>query len=45
MYFDIVTAKKNPEKIKHFEIAIKNHMDDIATFEKGTYGFVKYSKL
>ncbi|WP_425029676.1 hypothetical protein [Pantoea agglomerans] len=20
-------------------------MDDIATFEKGTYGFVKYSKL
>ena len=43
--FDITTTKKNPETIKQFETAIKNHMDDKATFEKGTYGFVKDSKV
>ncbi|PQL07319.1 hemagglutinin repeat-containing protein [Pantoea ananatis] len=43
--FDITTTKKNPETIKQFETAIKNHMADKATFEKGTYGFVKDSKV
>nr|WP_261373133.1 colicin D domain-containing protein [Yersinia bercovieri] len=43
--FDVVTTKKNPETLKQYEAAIKNHMDDTTTFEKGTYGFVKDSKV
>ncbi|ATM85660.1 hypothetical protein CRN74_05990 [Yersinia frederiksenii] len=43
--FDVVTTKKNPETLKQYEVAIKNHMDDTTTFEKGTYGFVKDSKV
>ncbi|WP_257210083.1 colicin D domain-containing protein, partial [Yersinia bercovieri] len=43
--FDVVTTKKNSETLKQYETAIKNHMDDTTTFEKGTYGFVKDSKV
>jgi filamentous hemagglutinin len=43
--FDIVTTKKNPDTLRQYEAAIKNHMDDKSTFEKGSYGFVKDSKV
>ncbi|WP_413454049.1 VENN motif pre-toxin domain-containing protein [Erwinia persicina] len=43
--FDIVTTKKNPETLKQYETAIKSHLDDAATTENGTYGFVKDSKV
>ncbi|WP_338124574.1 hemagglutinin repeat-containing protein [Ewingella americana] len=43
--FGIETTKKNPATLKQYGAAIENHMDDIATAEKGTYGFVKDSRV
>ncbi|KFB99277.1 putative heme utilization/adhesion exoprotein [Trabulsiella guamensis ATCC 49490] len=43
--FDVVTTKKNPETLKQYETAIKNHLNDKATSENGTYGFVKDSRV
>lgn len=36
--FDVVTTKKNPDTTKQYETAIKNHLNDKATGENGTYG-------
>ncbi|TJZ65616.1 hemagglutinin repeat-containing protein, partial [Chitiniphilus eburneus] len=43
--FGVTTTKKNPGTIAQFENAIKEHMSDGATVKKGTYGFVKDSKV
>jgi len=43
--FGIETTKKNPATLKQYASAIESHMEDIATAEKGTYGFVKDSKV
>lgn len=43
--FGISTTKKNPDTILQFGIAINSHMLDAATVQKGTYGFVKDSKI
>ncbi|WP_409457144.1 hemagglutinin repeat-containing protein [Pseudomonas oryzihabitans] len=43
--FGVITTKKNPETLAQFESAIKAHMSDAATVQKGTYGFVKDSKV
>lgn len=41
----ISITKKNSETLKQFESAIKDHMNDSNTVNKGTYGFVKDSKV
>lgn len=43
--FNVVTTKKNPDTLKQYETAIKNHLNDKATGENGTYGFVKDSRV
>ena len=43
--FGVITTMKNPQTLAQYEAAIKNHMNDIATIEKGVYGFVKDSKV
>lgn len=43
--FDIITTKKNPDTLKQYETAIKNHLNDKSTSENGTYGFVKDSRV
>ncbi|WP_368540970.1 hemagglutinin repeat-containing protein [Enterobacter soli] len=43
--FDVVTTKKNPDTLKQYETAIKNHLNDKSTSENGTYGFVKDSRV
>ncbi|MBT0720772.1 adhesin [Rosenbergiella collisarenosi] len=43
--FGVITTKKNPQTLGQYETAIKNHMNDAATIEKGSYGFVKDSKV
>nr|WP_314263751.1 hemagglutinin repeat-containing protein [uncultured Moellerella sp.] len=43
--FGITTTKKNPETLRQYENAINNHMVDKVTTPKGTYGFVKDSKV
>ncbi|QVB77104.1 hemagglutinin repeat-containing protein [Salmonella enterica] len=43
--FDVITTKKNPDTLKQYETAIKNHLNDKSTSENGTYGFVKDSRV
>ncbi|WP_336432535.1 VENN motif pre-toxin domain-containing protein [Providencia rettgeri] len=43
--FGITTTKKNPDTLRQYENAINNHMADKVTTPKGTYGFVKDSKV
>ena len=43
--FGVNTAKKNPNTYAKFEAAIKDHLSDAATKQKGTYGFVEDSKV
>ncbi|OPA85728.1 hypothetical protein BFW87_27200 [Pseudomonas fluorescens] len=43
--FGVVTTKKNPETLALYESAIKTHMGSTSTTQKGTYGFVKDSKV
>jgi len=43
--FGVITTMKNPQTLAQYQAAIKNHMNDIATIEKGVYGFVKDSKV
>ncbi len=43
--FGIDTTKKNSSTLKQFETAIQGHLEDAATIEKGTYGFIKGSKV
>lgn len=43
--FGVKTTKKNPKTIAEFQSAITNHLGDAATVQKGTYGFVKDSKV
>ncbi|WP_211237709.1 colicin D domain-containing protein [Shewanella waksmanii] len=43
--FGISTTKKNPKTINEFKLAIKKHMDDPITVQRGTYGLAKDSKV
>lgn len=43
--FGVNTTKKNPQTLSEFESALKCHLTDPATVQKGTYGFVKDSKV
>ena len=43
--FGIHTTKKNPQTLKQFEKAVKDHMNNPATIQKGNYGFVEGSKV
>ncbi len=43
--FEVNTTKKNPQTLAEFQNALTNHLDDVATEQKGTYGFVKDSKV
>lgn len=37
--------KKNPQTLAEFQNAITSHLGDAATVQKGTYGYVKDSKV
>jgi len=43
--FGIHTTKKNTQTLKQFEKAVKDHMNDPSTIQKGSYGFVEGSKV
>ncbi len=43
--FGINSTKKNSETLAQFESAIKDHLGDSATVQKGTYGFSKDSTV
>lgn len=43
--FGVNTTKKNPQTLTEFQNAITSHLGDAATTQKGTYGFVKDSKV
>jgi hypothetical protein len=43
--FGINTTKRNPTTLAHYQKAIACHLDDVATIEKGTYIYVKDSKV
>jgi filamentous hemagglutinin len=43
--FGITTTKRNPTTLAQYERAIVGHLDDVATIEKGTYLYVKNSKV
>jgi hypothetical protein len=43
--FGITTTHKNPTTLAQYQSAIRSHLDDHATVEKGTYLYVKDSKV
>jgi hypothetical protein len=43
--FGIVTTKKNPETLAKFEAALKSHIHDADTVQRGTYGYDSGSKV
>ncbi|WP_444939544.1 colicin D domain-containing protein [Microbulbifer sp. JMSA002] len=43
--FGITTTKKNPKTFAEFQEAIKAHLRDAATMQRGTYGLVKGSRV
>ena len=43
--FGITTTKRNPATLADFGKAVSNHLDDVATIEKGTYLYVPDSKV
>ena len=43
--FGVDSTKKNPITLAQYEKAIKSHLSDAGTTEKGTYGFLKDSKV
>ena len=43
--FGITTTKRNPATLAQYQRAIVSHLDDVATIEKGTYIYVKDSKV
>uniref|UniRef100_UPI00190F370B colicin D domain-containing protein n=1 Tax=Cellvibrio mixtus TaxID=39650 RepID=UPI00190F370B len=43
--FGVDSTKKNPATLSQYEKALRDHLSDSNTVEKGTYGFVKDFKL
>ncbi|WP_248764452.1 colicin D domain-containing protein [Pseudomonas sp. MWU12-2319] len=43
--FGVVTTKKNAQTLRAYELGIMKHMSAPETVRKGTYGFVKGSKV
>ncbi|KAB7780777.1 adhesin [Xanthomonas sp. LMG 12460] len=43
--FGIIEARKNPQTVEQFRLALERHMNSPDTVENGTYGFSKGSRV